>query len=156
MSCFGPCPGASGGEVIEAPSPSDGKGARFTSPRLASDCAGARAGSAAGAAWGGGAAGLRRSGPDVERFPNTLVSGLRLTAHELFDERRQHVGARPLGLGASGERLGELTKRLRRTMSGRNLSDHLPVIGGGAEQCRLERNRCYRLEFKRLGEVRRL
>src|SRR5204863_5196041 len=120
---------------IEAPSPSDGKGARPTSSRAAPDCTGARAGSTA--AWGGGGAGLRKSEPDVERFPNTLVSGLRLSAHEFFDEWRQQAGARPLGLGASGERLRELAEGIRRAMPGRNLGDHLTVIGGGAEQCRL-------------------
>src|SRR5205085_10653357 len=71
MSGFGPRPGASGGEVMGAPSPSDGNGARPTSLPPALAGIGARAGSGAA---GGRGAGLRTSGPDVERFPNTLLS----------------------------------------------------------------------------------
>src|SRR2546423_163533 len=73
MMGFGPRPGASGGEVIGAPSPSDGNGARPTSLPPALAGMGRRAGSGA---TGGGGAGLRSSGPDVGRFPNTLFSAL--------------------------------------------------------------------------------
>src|SRR2546421_8793037 len=71
MIGFGPRPGASGGEVIGAPRPSDGIGASPTSLPPALAAMGVRAGSTA---VGGGGAGLRISGPDVERFPNTLFS----------------------------------------------------------------------------------
>src|SRR2546421_480422 len=155
MSGFGPRPGASGGEVIDAPRPSDGNGARPTSLPPALAGTGARAGSGAAGIGGGGAA--RTSGPDVERFPNTLVSAaLSLLAPELLDERGQQVGARPFHLGTAGERLREMPESLRRTMPGRDFGDHLSIVGCRAEQLRLEGNRCRRIELQRLGEIRRL
>src|SRR5437016_5408257 len=103
MIGLGPRPGASGGEVIDAPSPSDGKGARPTSLPPALAGTGARAGS------GAGGAGLRNSGPDVERFPNTLFSAaLGLLAPEFLEQRGEQARARPLHLGAAGQRLREV------------------------------------------------
>src|SRR5688572_1545858 len=99
MIGFGPRPGASGGDVIDAPKPSAGKGARPTSLPPALAGMGTRAGSGA---TGGGGAGLRRSGPDVERFPNTVVSAaLSLLAPELLEERGQQARPRPFRLGAA-------------------------------------------------------
>src|SRR5947209_15200597 len=105
MSGFGPRPGASGGDVIGAPSPSDGKGANPTSLPPALAGTGVRAGSGAG---GGGGAGLRTSGPDVERFPNTLFSApydcLRLSFSSSgvrMLERERLNSVRPLRVCAS-------------------------------------------------------
>src|SRR5436190_11627720 len=138
MSGFGPRPGASGGEVIDAPRPSDGNGARPTSLPPALAGTGARAGSGAAGTGGGGAA--RTSGPDVERFPNTLVSAaLSLLAPELLDERGQQAGARPFHLGAAGERLREMAERFRRAIPGRDLGDHLPGVGRRSDQLRSQR-----------------
>src|SRR5215212_709506 len=141
MSGFGPRPGASGGDVIGAPSPSAGNGARPTSLPPALAGTGTRAGSGAG----GGAA-LRWSGPELERFPNTLVSASRLTAFELLEKWGQQAGPRPLHLGAAGERLREMAEGFRRAMPRRNFGDHLAVVRRGPEQRRLERNRGNRLE----------
>src|SRR5215213_7701831 len=151
MIGFGPRPGASGGDVIGAPKPSAGKGASPTSLPPALAGTGTRAGSGAV-----GGAGLRRSGPEVERFPNTVVSASRLAALELFEERGQQASPRTFHLGAPSERLRETSESLRRAMSGRHFGNHLSIVGSRAEQLRLERDRCDRLEFQRLGKIARL
>src|SRR5688572_23985061 len=101
MIGFGPWPGASGGDVIGAPSPDDGNAVRPRSFPPPLGGGGARTGSGGG----GAAAAPRGSGPDVERFPNTLVPvTLCLLAPELFEQRRQQASTRALHFGAPGER----------------------------------------------------
>src|SRR4051812_27997717 len=74
---------------------------------------------------------------------------------QFVDERRQQAGFRFLRLAAAGHDLGELPERLGRAMARGHFADHLAVIGGGAEQLRLERNRGQRLVFERLGKIGR-
>src|SRR5687768_3857069 len=119
--------------------------------------AGARAGSGGGATGCGGGAALRGSGPVLERFPNTPFSAQSgLAAPELLDERGEQARPRALHLRAAGQRLRERAEGLGGAMPGGNLGDHLPVVRRRAEQLRLERNGGDRIEFQRLGEIRRL
>src|SRR5205085_1345760 len=53
----------------------------------------------------------------------------------------------------AGESLRHLAKHLGRAMAGGDLRDHLAVVGGGAEDLRLERNDRERIVLERLGEI---
>src|SRR5262245_21507928 len=133
-----------------APRPAEGIGARPPSitpdgPDGGAVCgAGCGAGGndvlAAGWACGRGAApGTRVSA--VLRFPNTQLTSDRPSGplEQLFEER-QLAGLRFLRVGAAGEHLRKLAEGLGSAVAGREFGDHLPIVGGGAEHLRLERD----------------
>src|SRR5581483_5503303 len=146
-----------------APRPAEGNGVRPTSFDFA---AGAGAAAGLGAGGGGGAAGaaVGRSWTivaglaPVGRLPNTLRysdTALRPLS-QFIEQRRQQAGPLLLGLAAAGQLLRQLTESLGGAMSRRNLRDHLSVIGGGAENLRLERDHRDRRVLERLGKIRGL
>ena len=128
----------------------------------------AAAAAAAGVGAGGGDVGAapararRRGGlaPDFlsARLPNTLHDPVSFTAScAAFCSSgvsRPRFGfftsARPVRTCASCRNISAVL------MAGGHFGDHLAVIGGGAEQLRLERNARDRLVVERLGEIGRL
>src|SRR4051794_5592651 len=151
--------GFSGAPISGAPSPADGKGVRPCSA-AGVPAPGAEAGAPPGmvGAFDGGAAsatGLRLSTAAVLRFPNKgelqKASGLPLA--QLRQQGAEQALARALGFRTAGQNLRHLEKGFRGFMAGGNLGDHLAVVGGGAEQLRVEGDACDRVVVERLGEV---
>jgi dihydroflavonol-4-reductase len=54
---------------------------------------------------------------------------------------------------AAGHLLRDLPEQVRRPVTGRDLGDHLSIVGGGAEHLRLERDHGDRFVFQRAGEI---
>ena len=54
---------------------------------------------------------------------------------------RRHGQIELRSFGAAGQHLRHLAEHVRRLMARRHFGDHLAVIGGGAEQLRVERDR---------------
>src|SRR6201999_1691205 len=64
-----------------------------------------------------------------------------LLSAQLTKQGPQQGAAALLRLAAAGEVLGDLQKHLHGSVAGRNLGDHLAVVGECAENLRFKRNR---------------
>src|SRR5581483_2347496 len=67
-------------------------------------------------------------------------SSFSLSLQQLPKQRRQQTRTLFLRLRTAGHMLGQLPEYFRGAVICGNLRNHLPVIRGGAEQLRLERN----------------
>src|SRR5262249_27024702 len=92
-----------------------------------------------------GCATLSKHAPNVRGRSGPLA--------QFLEYRRQEARLALLHLGAPGQRLSERTERLRYAMAWREFGDHLPVIGGSAEDLRLERNDYDLVEIGSLAEL---
>ena len=110
-------------------------------------------GGATGAADTGGAARVGRRAGALSEHSNP-PSACRAPCQQL-GERREQPAALQLVVAAPGEALRQRPEGLGDAVARRDLGDHLAVVGGGAEQLRLEGDDRLRLVLDRPREVGR-
>src|SRR5580698_4941742 len=75
------------------------------------------------------------------RLPNTvLLHAGGLLCPQFLDQGRQERGPWLLGFAAAGQSLRYLQKNFGGAVVGGDFRDHLPIVGGGAEDLRVERD----------------